>query len=317
MALSLNQRALALAQPLIDDSQALGVAAHTLSNGTRVIDCGIDVPGGLEAGRIFAEVCMGGLGHVSYTSVTYGDWSLPAIAVRSDQPALACMGSQYAGWAVSHGDYFAMGSGPARLLIRAEDLFDHLGFAESDESSAAVLCMESRTMPTAEIAGYIAERARIASDRLTLLIAPTASIVGSVQVAARVLETGLHKLHELDWDIRQTLHGIATCPLPPIARNDGRALGRTNDAILYGGQVFLTVRSEDDLDAVIARVPSSTSRDYGRPFYDVFKEYNFDFYQVDPLLFSPAEIAITNIVTGHTHRAGKVNAEVLRRSYLE
>lgn len=317
MPISLNQRALALAQPLIDDSETLGVAAHTLANGARVIDCGIDVPGGLEAGRIFAEVAMGGLGQVSYTSVTYSDWSLPALIVRSDQPALACMGAQYAGWAVSQGDYFAMGSGPARLLIRAEEMLDQLAFAEGGDPQGAVLCLESRTMPSATIAAYIAERAHVSPEALTLLIAPTASIVGSVQVAARALETGLHKLHELGWDIRQALHGIATCPLPPIAKNDGRALGRTNDAILYGGQVFLTVRSDDDLEEVIARVPSSTSRDYGRPFYEVFKEYNFDFYQVDPLLFSPAEIAVTNIVTGHTHRAGKVNAEVLRRSFLE
>jgi methenyltetrahydromethanopterin cyclohydrolase len=70
MALSLNEQALMLAEELIVKAEALGVAVHILPNGTRVIDCGIDVPGGLEAGRVFAEVCMGGLGRLSFTHLS-------------------------------------------------------------------------------------------------------------------------------------------------------------------------------------------------------------------------------------------------------
>ncbi len=317
MALSINQRALALAERLVNEAAALGVSVETLPNGTRLIDCGIDVPGGLEAGRLFAEICMGGLGSVTLTHLTLGDGWLPALTVSTDQPWLACLASQYAGWSVSKDSYFAMGSGPARAIIRAEEkLYEELGYR--DEASVAVLCLESRTKPSAEIAAYVADRAHLPPAALTLLIAPTACLVGSVQVAARVVETGLHKLHELGFDLHQILNGVGTCPVPPIAKSDMRAIGRTNDAILYGGQVHYTVRAEDaELERLIDRVPASASSDYGAPFYEVFKGYNFDFYKLDPLLFSPAEIFMTNVVSGRTFHAGYVNADVLKRSFLE
>lgn len=317
MTISLNERALALSEQIIADAEVLGVTVHTLPSGTRVLDCGIDAPGGLEAGRLFALACMGGLGDVRITHVSMSDWWLPAVCVYTDQPRLACMAAQYAGWAVSQGDYFAMGSGPARALIGAEEaLYAELGY--DDPAEVAVLCLEGGTLPTGETAAYIAQRAGVVPPNLMLLIAPTASTVGSVQVAARVVETGLHKLHELGFDLRQVLSGVGTCPLPPIARSDTRAIGRTNDAILYGGQAAYTVRADDaELETLVPRIPSATSADYGAPFYDVFKGYNFDFYQVDPLLFSPAEVSITNVNSGRTFRAGQVNVDVLKRSFLE
>ncbi|MBE7474634.1 MAG: methenyltetrahydromethanopterin cyclohydrolase [Anaerolineae bacterium] len=317
MTLSLNERALALVERLVDEAGALGVTTHVLSSGTRVIDCGIEAPGGLEAGRIFAEVCMGGLGQLSFGHLNLDGWWLPAVTVRTDQPRLACMAAQYAGWQVNKENYFAMGSGPARALIRAEEkLYDELGY--SDPARVAVLCLEGHVLPPPEIAAYIAERAKVSPEHLTLLIAPTACVVGGVQVAARVVETGLHKLHELGFDLHKILSGIGTCPLPPVAKSDIRAIGRTNDAILYAGQVHYTVRADDaELEQVVSRVPSSTSKDYGAPFYDTFKGYKFDFYQVDPLLFSPAEIFMTNIVSGRTFHAGQVNVDVLKKSFLE
>ncbi len=317
MTLSINDQAAALAEQLAAGAEALGVTVQVLPNGTRLIDCGIDVPGGLEAGRLFAEVCMGGLGRLSFTSLTLERWWLPALTVYTDQPKLACMAAQYAGWQVSKDDYFAMGSGPARALIRAEEkLYEELGY--SDPARVAVLCMEGSALPSTAIADYIAERAGVSADALTLLIAPTASTVGGVQVAARVVETGLHKLHELGFELSHILSGIGTCPLPPIAKSDIRAIGRTNDAILYGGQVHYTVKADDDeLEKLVPRVPASTSSDYGAPFYDTFKGYNFDFYKIDPLLFSPAEIFMTNTVSGRTFHAGQVNVDVLKKSFLE
>jgi methenyltetrahydromethanopterin cyclohydrolase len=315
MALSLNQRAWQIADRLADDAEALGVAVQILTNGTRVIDCGIDVEGGLEAGRLFAEACMGGLGNVTFTSVTLDGWWIPALTVHTARPTVACLAAQYAGWQVSQDTYFAMGSGPARALIRAEELYEEIGYR--DEADVAVLCMESRTLPSEEIAGYIAERAGVEPAALTLLIAPTASSVGSVQVAARVLETGLHKLHAIGFDPQKVINGFGTCPIPPIAKNDTRAIGRTNDAILYGGQVHCTVRvdNDDELEKLIPQVPASTSPDYGLPFYETFTNYNYNFYDVDPLLFSPAEIYVTNVITGNTFHAGSINIDVLKRSF--
>ncbi len=314
MNLSLNKRAWALVDQLVNDAEAYAVKIETLSNGTRLIDCGVEVAGGYEAGRLFAEICMGGLGRVSFGQTQIGDWVGPHVIVQTDHPESACLAAQYAGWAVQRDKYFAMGSGPARALARSEKLFEELHHQE--QADVAVLCLETRTLPNAEIADHIAQKANVAPDHLTILVAPTASTVGGIQIAARVVETALHKLHTVGFAIDKIVNGFGSAPIPPIAKNDGRALGRTNDAVLYGGQVHLNVRADDgELEALVPRVPASASSDYGSPFYDVLKRFEFDFYKIAPLLFSPAEITITNVITGRSFHAGHVNAEVLRTSF--
>jgi methenyltetrahydromethanopterin cyclohydrolase len=314
MTLSLNQRARELADRLADEADALRVAVRTLSDGARVVDCGSAVPGGLEAGRRFAEITMGGLGSVAFAPIVLDGRWLPGLTVVTDHPALACLGSQYAGWKIDRDGYFAMASGPGRALIRAEDLFDDLDVDE--RASTAVLCLEARDEPPEELGAFVAERAGVAPGDLTLLFAPTASLAGGVQVAARVVETALHKLHEIDFDVRRVVSGFGTCPLPPVARNDGEAIGRTNDAVLYGGQVELTVDAPDDeLEAIVGRVPSSASKDHGDPFGSVLERADWDFYKIDPLLFSPAEVRLVSVESGRSFRAGGVELEVLERSF--
>jgi methenyltetrahydromethanopterin cyclohydrolase len=314
MTLSLNDRAGELADRLVEDAEAARVAVSTLSNGTRVIDCGAQVAGGFEAGRRFAEICMGGLGTIAYAPlVVDGRW-LPALTVTTDRPAVACLAAQYAGWRLDRDGYFAMGSGPGRALIRAEELYDDLDWDE--QTSAAVLCLETREPPPAEVADFVAERAGVPASALTLLMAPTASVAGGVQIAARVVETALHKLHELDFDVRRVVAGFGSCPLPPVAGDDMEAIGRTNDAVLYGGQVHLMVEAEDDaLRELVERLPASASSDYGEPFGKLLKDANFDFYAIDPLLFSPAQIRLTSVASGRSFEAGHVNLEVLERSF--
>jgi methenyltetrahydromethanopterin cyclohydrolase len=312
--LSLNDRAHELADRLVREADALRVTATTLPGGTRLIDCGSGVLGGLEAGRRFAEICMGGLGSVSFAPlVLEGRW-LPGLTAVTDRPALACLASQYAGWRLDRDDYFAMASGPGRALIRAEDLYDDLDVDE--RASSAVLCLETRDAPPRELAAWVAERAGVAADALTLLFAPTASLAGGVQVAARIVETALHKLHEIDFDVRRVVSGYGTCPLPPVAKDDGAAIGRTNDAVLYGGQVELTVDAPDDeLEAIVERVPSSASEDHGEPFGTVLEKADWDFYKIDPLLFSPAEVRLVSVESGRSFHAGGVELEVLERSF--
>jgi methenyltetrahydromethanopterin cyclohydrolase len=314
MTLSLNARARALADRLADEADALRIAVRTLAGGTRAIDCGSEVPGGLEAGRRFAEITMGGLGSVAFTPVVVAGRSMPGLTVVTDHPALACLGAQYAGWQIKRDDYFAMASGPGRALIRAEDLYDDLDVDE--QASTAVLCLETRDAPPGELAGEIARRAGVPPEQLTLLYAPTASLAGGVQVAARVVETALHKLHEIDFDVRRVVSGFGTCPLPPVAKDDGAAIGRTNDAVLYGGQVELTVDAPDEeLEGIVERVPSSSSKDHGEPFGNVLEAADWDFYKIDPLLFSPAEVRLVSAQSGRSFHAGGVELEVLERSF--
>lgn len=320
--LSLNERALAIVRDMIGEAEALGLEAKRLSNGTLMLDAGVDVPGSLEAGRLFAEACLGGLGKVLFCEVSYGELSFPAVSVTVSRPTLACMAAQYAGWAVkvnetqSSGAYFAMGSGPARALFLGEPLFRKLEYR--DRSEVAVLALESRSLPSEEVAGWIAEKCRISPDRLYLLVAPTASLVGSVQVAARIVETGLHKMLEVGFDIGSVISGFGTCPVAPVARDDLRAIGRTNDAVLYGGKTWYTVRGDDErIESLVKELPSSASRDYGTPFYELFQRYGGDFYRIDPLLFSPAEVSINNAATGRSFHAGRVNLDLIGQMFLE
>jgi methenyltetrahydromethanopterin cyclohydrolase len=314
MTLSLNDRAREIADRLAADAEAARVEVTTLSNGARLIDCR---EGGFAAGRAFAEICMGGLGTVTYAPlVLEGRW-FPGLTVTTDRPAAACLAAQYAGWRIDRDGYFAMGSGPGRALIRAEDLYDDLDWDE--QAGAAVLCLETRDAPPPEVAAFVAERAGVEPSALTLMMAPTASVTGSVQIAARVVETALHKLHELDFDVRRVVAGFGSCPLPPVAGDDMEALGRTNDAVLYGGQVHLTVQADKDEDdalrELVERLPASASSDYGEPFGKVFKDAKYDFYAIDPLLFSPAQIRLTSAGSGRSFEAGKVNLEVLECSF--
>ncbi len=308
--ISINKRTVALVQQMIADAEALGVAVTTLPNGATVVDAGVKVPGSLEAGRIFAEACLGGLGQVSLCDLSLGELWLPGVRVRVSHPTVSCMASQYAGWAIKGEKFFAMGSGPARALYRGEKLFQKLDY--HDQAEVAVLLLEGGKLPKEEIAAKVAAKCKISPQGLYLLIAPTASIVGAVQVAARIVETGLHKMLEVGFDIEAVSSGFGTCPLAPIAADDLQAIGWTNDAVLYGGRAWYTVRLDDEqIRALIEQLPSSASRDYGTPFYELFQHYG-DFYKIDPLLFSPAEVFINNLNSGRTFHAGGVNEKILR-----
>lgn len=260
---------------------------------------------------------MGGLGHIHFTDLTIGGIAIPGVEVWTDHPAVSCMASQYAGWALSVGKYFAMASGPLRAHARVEkELFDKLEYAES--ASRGVLVLEGRTIPTDEAVALVAQKASLSPSQLTFAIAPTASLAGGVQVVSRVLETGLHKMEVLGFDVRRVVSGIGTAPLPTLAKNDLRAIGRTNDCILYGGQTsFVIDASDDELADLVAKLPASSSGDYGTPFYETFKRYDGDFYKIDKLLFSPAEVWLTSATTGKTFHGGLLNPEVLRASLFE
>jgi methenyltetrahydromethanopterin cyclohydrolase len=259
-------------------------------------------------------VCMGGLGQVTFLPHQFGDVWLPGLGVSVDQPAIGCMAAQYAGWAIKREKFFAMGSGPARALAVVEDLYKKLDY--KDSADVAVIVLEGRQLPTDDVANYVAGKCGVGPENLTLLIAPTASIAGSIQISARVVETGLHKMVELGFDVRKILSGYGTAPIAPVDKDDLHAIGRTNDCVLYGGQVYYTVRADDDeLAALVERIPASASGDYGQPFYRIFKRYG-DFYKIDPRLFSPAQVTLNNVVSGKSYRAGRVNAQVLGESLL-
>lgn len=311
--MTMNERADRIADELEREADRFRVAVSKVA-GARVVDCGGAVAGSLAAGRLLARACLADLGEVGY--VPYPDAAVggPAVQVLTDDPVRACLASQYAGWQVKVGDFFGMGSGPFRALAAREELFQHVPGKE--ESAVAVGVLETRKHPTEEVVAYLVAKLPPAAMSLTLLVAPAASLAGTVQVVARSVETALHKLHELKFDVSQVVSGYGVAPLPPVSPDELGAIGRTNDAILYGGRVVLWVRADDELLAAVGpRVPSSASPDHGEPFADIFRRYNGDFYKIDPLLFSPAEVEFRNLKTGRCHRFGRTEPGLVRRSF--
>lgn len=313
----MNERAWTLIDQSVANAPALRIDVRTLAAGARIIDAGISTPGGLAAGRTLAEICMGGLGHVSFLPVTVGADTWSGVHVWTDHPAASCMASQYAGWIINPEGFFAMGSGPIRAKARVErELFAKLGYVE--DATRGVLVLEGRTLPTDEVAEWVAQKAGLAPGDVAFVVAPTASIAGGVQIVARVIETGLHKMDTLGFDVTRVVSAMGTAPIPPVAKNDLRAIGRTNDCILYGGRARFHIDAPDEeLAALAGRLPASTSPDYGTPFRDIFKRYDNDFYKIDPLLFSPAEVWLTSATSGRTFHAGRLDEDVLRASLLE
>ncbi|MBN9244368.1 MAG: methenyltetrahydromethanopterin cyclohydrolase [Mesorhizobium sp.] len=309
----LNDNARRIAERMIADAERLRVAVSQGPLGECLIDAGAATTGSVEAGLGMAEAAMGGLGHVSvFMDRASEKWPL-SIEVRSSQPVLACLGSQYAGWNLSSDGYFAMGSGPARALARVETLFETLSYR--DAAAAAVLVLETAKPPPPALVSKVGKATGLATDKLTFLYAPTQSIAGSVQIVARTLEVALHKANDLKFPLDHIVDGIGAAPIPAPHPDFLTAMGRTNDAIIYGGSVQLFVRGSAKAASDLAeRLPSSASRDHGQPFAAIFKRFKGDFYAIDPLLFSPAEVIVTAVETGETFRAGQRDFDMLERS---
>jgi methenyltetrahydromethanopterin cyclohydrolase len=311
MSATMNERALRIADEMVARAADLRIAVHTTGNGARVVDCGVKTTGGIGAGLALARVCVAGLANLALVP---GNLEFPLVQLTTDHPVRGCMASQYAGWQVSVGKFFAMGSGPMRAAYGREPLFNDISGRETPPCAVGVL--ETRKLPTDEVVAYLAEKLDLAPDRLTLLVAPASSMAGTVQVVARALETALHKLHELEFDLGQVVSGYGSAPLPPVGDDEMSAIGRTNDAILYGGRAVLWVRGDDDrLLEIGPKVPSSASPDHGAPFAELFARAGNDFYKIDPMLFSPAEIVFQNLQSGRVHVFGRCEPAILRESW--
>jgi methenyltetrahydromethanopterin cyclohydrolase len=316
----------ALVQPLVDrlvaNAQALDVRVIRDDSGACIVDAGIEARGSVEAGLLVGEICMGGLGAVALNAAGSDSWPT-WLEVRSSQPVLACLGSQYAGWSLSASKeetggkkFFSLGSGPARALAAKEKLYAELGYR--DHGSRGVLVLEVDRMPPRIIVDKLLRDCGLPAEGLTLILTPTSSATGTTQVVARVLEVALHKSHELGFALGDIVDGSASAPLPAPSPDGIVAMGRTNDAILYGGRVHLTVRGDDAASRRLAQqLPSRNSRDYGRSFAEIFKQVEYDFYKIDGALFAPAEVWVSNLDSGNTWHAGAIDIGLLRRLWLQ
>jgi methenyltetrahydromethanopterin cyclohydrolase len=145
-------------------------------------------------------------------------------------------------------------------------------------------------------------------------VTPTNSVAGGVKISGRIVETGVYKLRRLGVHPKNIIHGYGSVPIPTIHPKSARAMGRTNDALYCGGDTYYTVTFEniEKLRKIVLKAPSSTAREYGKPFYEVFKATGFDFYKIDPNLFAPAVVLVNNVRTGLTFRSGQINDALLK-----
>jgi len=306
-----------LTLPLLDNLQenasVLGLGVLTGELGCTLIDAGIAHQGSIQAGLHIAEICLGGLATVSLTPANKAS-EYPLIHVSSTQPVLACLGVQYAGWHLSHNDFFAMGSGVARCVAQQEALFDDIQHQEQVTQTCLVL--ETSDYPPKKVIADIAAACNIAPDQLTLILTPTHSLAGMTQIVARSLQTALHKAYLLDYPLHQIIEGTAYAPLPPVTDNHLLAMGRVNDAILFAGMAHFSVISTDENAKYLAsQLPSFTSPDYGRLFINLFAEYEYNFFQVDPYLFSPAKISVLSLSSGNSFHAGAFREDLIAHSF--
>jgi methenyltetrahydromethanopterin cyclohydrolase len=328
--LSVNTLARPLVERLLAQAEALQVHVKRDASGVCIVDAGIGATGSVEAGLLVGEICMGGLGKVRLRPGAVEGWPT-WIEVQSAQPVLACLGSQYAGWSLAASKeetggkkFFSLGSGPARALAGKEKLFAELGYRDpagddaNRTSKTGVLVLEVDRAPPKIIIDKLLHDCALTPAGLTLILTPTTSLAGTTQVVARVLEVALHKAHELGFALADIVAGSACAPLPAPSPDGVQAMGRTNDAILYGGRVHLTVRGDDAAARALAQqLPSKNSSDYGRSFADIFKAAEYDFYRIDAALFAPAEVWVSNLDSGNTWHGGGLNMGLLTGLWLQ
>lgn len=313
---SVNQLAAPLLQALLRDAEPLRIAVTRHASGVTLVDAGIAARGSIAAGVRIAALCMGGLGEVGFSTLPREGW--PSwLQVRSSQPVLACLASQYAGWSLAASKeetggrkFFALGSGPARALAAREPLFEELAYG--DRADAGVLVLEVDRAPPDVVIAKLLRDCALEPAGLAVVLTPTASLAGTTQVVARVLEVALHRAHQLGFALGDILEGSACAPLPAVGADALQAMARTNDAILYGGQVHLTVSGDAAAARELARLlPAENSRDHGRSFGELFEEAGRDFYKIDGALFAPAEVWVSHVGSGQTWHAGRLHMELL------
>lgn len=314
--MSINEMGFEVFEEMLDLADDLRIEVLELENGAVVVDAGVKAPGGLWAGIFLSRICMADLADVQIIPYDLNGLTIPGVQVITDHPAISCMGSQCAMWQIKVDKYFAMGSGPARALARkTKELYEKIGFEEYSDVGALVL--ESSKIPDASVAARIAEMCSIEPSDLRIAVAPTDSVAGMVQVSARIVETGLHKLFCMGFDITKIKSGWGVAPIAPVTGDATRCMGTSNDAIIYGGDTYYTLEYEnvEELKQYAKKMPSLASRDYGVPFYNAFKAAGFDFFKVDHNIFAPARVTMNELSSRTTITSGRLNCEVLMESF--
>jgi len=323
----INDLAKQIIEKIIQNKELYKAEIAKLDNGSTILDMSRATWIG---GKLVGEICMGGLGTVDFSSYNLDGHYLPSVNVYTSEPIISCLASQLAGWSIKlkkevekDGQlkkkiiFQSLGSGPARAKSKVEKIFEELDY--TDASNCAVIVFETPKLPNEEVMEIVAKKCGVYTNNTYAICAPTACLTGSIQVASRIVETGIHKLHEIKFPMEVISDGFGTTTIAPIAEDDLGAMGRTNDSISAAGLTYYTINVEKDKEEgifdLLKKAPANTSPSYGKPFLETFKATSYNFYDIDPGLFAPAIYTVTNIKTGNSKTVGSVNHELLKQSY--
>ena len=330
---SVNGLAHKLVEEMMDRGDELCIEALRLDNGVTVVDTGVNVRGGYKAGEYVIKISLGGLGEARVTSLELGDdLVLPAVNVYTDYPAAVAL-SMYIWLNVVEaphldvGGYTAWVSGPGRARAREpEKVFSKIDYR--DESDVAVLVVQprGRELPPAKFAEHLARRCGVSPENLYLVVTPTYSITGSVQVSARSLEDWFWRLTEfygIPYHRVEALMTVAAiAPISPKVFKEPCAWA--DDMIRYGSMVHAWIYSEDgeDLKEVVEGSVIENYPDvFGKSFYDVAvleRKYIYPDLDLEAIAregrgFVFAQASIYDTRTGRLYTAGRIHRDLVRR----
>jgi len=306
---SLNRMAVELVDEAIDFADELGVAVHELPNEATVLDFGVEVESGVEAGMLLAEIQTAGLATLGTRVGELAGAPRTHVELSTDRPGLALLAGQKAGWELSVDGYEGLGSGPARALVAEEEEYARLGYA--DEFDLTALTVEGEELPTAAVADHVAERAGVEPAAVFLPAYATGSVAGSVAAAARAAELAVFRLSELGYDPADVVSAAGEAPLAPVGYDEASAMARTTDAVAYGGRVHLQVASDFGR---FDEVPSTAADEHGAPFAAIFESVDWAVGELDPAVFGPAQVTV-DVLDGPTYVAGERREDLLAESF--
>jgi len=306
---SINRMAVELVDEALDFAEELNVAPYELESGATVLDFGIEVDGGTEAGILLAEIQTAGLATVTTRMGRVDGAPVPQVELSTDHPGIALLCSQKAGWELDSEFYDGLGSGPARALVGEETEFEAVGYY--DEFDLTVLTVESIELPDDRIAGHVADLAGVEESGVFLPAYALGSVAGSVAAGSRAPELAVWQLFEAGYDPTDIVSVSGSAPVAPVDYDESAAMARTNDAIAYGGEVHLTVTEDDD---ALEQVTSDAAAEFGDTFAEIFEAHDWEFEALPETVFGPAA-ATVDVIDGPTYTFGGREEELLAESF--
>ena len=226
------------------------------------------------------------------------------------------MSCQLSGWALpefkNDAGIVPLISGPVRAIVK-EDKFAK-PFSYQDKSEKVVVVLQDKALPSEELTAYIAKKCKVEPENIFILVAPTGSLVGLVNVISRTLETSLWRLHELGFDVNNVISAWGKAPLPPISKDEYTAMIRANTYIYYGGTAGFVVNCKDeDIERIIEDITLSpkTTKQYGIPFSKLLEEAGGNIFNMTEFCHNVTKVNFYNSFTGNTFVYGKNDQKML------